>query len=276
MNAANPPLEIGADGNASNPIKKAFDDFRRTTPCVTQAWMMATIGSWFLGLFLPKYLLECIPYFILQKFEVYRFVTSILVNPDLFSNLFACLILAQHCRTVEESIGSASTLWIGLGVFTILVNVLYFIMQLALTNASSNTIEDAAGPPLLWESPGIWTVLMGIITVESCRAAQFRQHRSFCNCLNVPTKLYPLCILLVVTFMTKRSIVTLLTCTGLGYLVGLNLDHGFLSVPSSLAIFCDNSFRGTQGWISATASSGSEAWVQEREVGINLRISMFD
>lgn len=274
MNVNGQPFERATDGDASaahgNPMKKAFDDFRRSAPIVTQSIMMMTIGSWMLNLLLPKHVLECIPYLIVQKFEVYRVLTSILVNPDLFSNLFACLMLAQHFRIVEESVGSAATLWLVLGVFTIIVNIAYCIIQMAKAGSSSvdgASIENTTAP-MFWETPGIWTALMGIIAVEACRASQFQQQRSFCNCFNIPTKLYPLCLLLIVSFMKARSGITLVASTGLGYLIGLDLDSGLLAIPAIVATSFDSNFRGTQGWICANASIGPEAWMQEREVCI--------
>jgi membrane associated rhomboid family serine protease len=274
MNAGGQPFErsVNADSGELSPVdrvQKSWDAFRRTAPAVTQALMMTTAASWLLNLLiLPRYTLECIPHFIFQKLELYRLLTSLLVNPDLFPALFACLMLAQHCRTLEESIGSAATLWLALGVFTLLVNVLYCFEQVLWTGLFEDH-DDAAASVMYWEAPGIWSALLGIVTVEACRAAPHQSQRAFCNnCFKVPIKLYPLCLLLLVVVMnSERSSITLVIATGLGYYIGLSIDTtGALAAPSYVITYVDMQFRGMNGWIGTTASIGPEAWIQEREV----------
>jgi membrane associated rhomboid family serine protease len=272
MNPAGHDRLASSEGEAPiNPLKKAFDDFRQRAPAVTQTLMMTSLISWVLGNFiLRKYVLECVPYFIFRHFEMYRLLTSVLVNPGLFANLFACLLMAQHCRTLEQSIGSAATLWLFLGVFTVMVNVLYCLLQAFLAGMLSDADEPAI--VMSWEAPGLWTGLLGTITVEACRAAAIQQQRSLCSSFKVPTKLFPLCLLMAVMVMTRSSI-TLLVATGLGYFIGHNLDtNGVLAAPSSFVTFVDTQFRGSQGWIGATASLGSEAWMRESEVCTNFSL----
>jgi membrane associated rhomboid family serine protease len=300
------PASAGAGAPIIDRVQKAVEEFRRTAPAVTQALILITAISWLIHLLsiLPRYALECIPHFILQeKFELYRLVTSLLVNRDLFTTGWACLLLAQYGRTVEESIGSAVTVWLAVGVFTLLVNISYCFVQVVLASAvigdgvsarpaderqtkidgeeSSPSSSSSSFMIMYWEAPGIWSAVLGMVTVESCRAARYQPHRTFCNCFTVPTQRYPLCLLAMAVLLTwsqRSSIMTLSIATGLGYFIGLNHHQdsgsigGLLTAPAYLVAYLDAHCRGSPGWISTTASTGSAAWMHEREVKLRVYI----
>jgi len=259
---------------AENPILTAYESFVSSTPLVTRTILnvlvVSYLGSWIVE---PNYGLACIPQFVVHYYEIYRLITSVVVNQTLFSVLFASLSFVRTGKILEESLGSASVAWLCLAVFTLLTNSIFLGIQLIGSYVTSDSSL------LLTSSSGIWVVLFGLISMECCHAAQYQNTRKLIL-FDVPTIYYPLALLVLFSLFSGRFQLSYAISTALGYGLGkgklesLKLRPIFAKALEESSFFL-NTRLSQRGWISGPGASGMAAWSQleNNDSGGNQRVS---
>jgi len=154
-----------------NPILTAYENFVNQTPLVTRTILNAQfasyLASWFIN---PFYALSNIPQFTLYKYEVYRLVTSPLVNTSIFSLLFAVVSFVGIGKRLEFAMGSAAFGWLCFTI-SLVTNVVFLLFCVAMSLLTPSGAEWW----LLKSAHGIWLVLFGIISLE-CSQEDDHQH----------------------------------------------------------------------------------------------------
>jgi len=245
-----------------NPILTAYENYVGNTPLVTRSVLnLLTVSyllSWFVDL---EYALACIPQFVVHYFELHRLLTSVVVNQNLISVIFACLSFLNAGKLLEESLGSAAVAWLCLCVFTVLTNTIFF---LAIEFLTFYVTDDSS--LLLNSSSGIWVVLFGLIAMECSQAAQYQAKRRL-FVFNVPTLFYPLALLALFSFLSARFQLSHAISTALGYGLGngkldlLKVRHSHAKALEESSLFLNSRLR-QRGWVLGPAARGSAAWSQ--------------
>ena len=238
----------------TNPILSAYETFKNDTPLVTRYTITTITVSWFASFFVdPSFALNCIPYFTIYKFEIYRIITSPLVCQWILSLIFAYIGFVDHGKRLEFSIGSTAFAWLMI-TLAFLTNVIFLIVCF--------TLYGLTGDPafLYMQSSGIWIILFGLISIECVRAPEGSQRRLFfCN---VPTIYYPLGLLGVFSIVGGFQL-ALSISTAVGYAYGKgHLDRWKMS-ESRFKQWEDTvlaNFVRRQGWVVGHAATGSDAW----------------
>jgi hypothetical protein len=74
MSSPTPPSHGNSGPPLDNPILNAYETFVRDTPAVTRTVMQLQVFAWILSFFVDlTFGLANIPYFCIQKFEIYRY-----------------------------------------------------------------------------------------------------------------------------------------------------------------------------------------------------------
>ena len=284
-----PPLHSSSEGPISsppaipqdNPILSAYERFVAETPFVTRMIINILVVSYLASYLVDlHYAMACIPQFMFHYYEIYRLVTSILVNPTLMSVLLAGFSFVQTGARLEEAIGSAAAAWLGLVIFTLGTNLLFVAgqcLRVAVTGDSSVWLHSAAG---------MWGVLLGWIAVECGQAAPYQATRRWLV-FNVPTLYYPLAMSSLFSLLSGGFHLSDTISLALGYGLGKGkLD--FLKVPSRhvKALEESNMFLNSRlrqiGWVGGPAARGAAAWSQlepeplgGRQVGLVWMLLLF-
>ena len=213
------PLNNISDPSQENPILTAYENYVGNTPLVTRSVLnLLTVSyllSWLVDL---EYALACIPQFVVHYFELHRLLTSVVVNQNLISVVFACLAFLNAGKLLEDSLGSAAMAWL-CGVVTVLTNTIFVAIEFL----TFYVTDDSS--LLLNSSSGIWVVLFGLIAMECSQAAQYQAKRRL-FVFNVPTLFYPLALLALFSFLSARFQLSHAISTALGY----GLGHGKLDL----------------------------------------------
>lgn len=257
-----------ADNNTSNrnPVLEFYEKFCRETPYVTRTFVQVSVASylvsWIVNL---HYALSCIPQFVvIQHYEVYRVVTSPLVNDDLISLAFGVVCLNRSSRLLEESVGSTGLLWYIAAVFTVLTNLLFLVISWALSALSGDNSY------LLLSSSGIWNVVFGVMAIECCRDT-LRTRKLFL--WEIPTVYYPLAIFAFICLLSGMHLsiphgISLALGYGIGkanYLLeALNVRSHHVKALEESNAFLTSRVR-LQGWIMGPAALGSSAWSNRQD-----------
>lgn len=225
-----------------NPLQVAWEKFQSQAPAFTRLSIYFLAGTWILNWFLPPLVLDCTWVFLQRRWEIYRLITSVFVNPDLFPNLLAGATLLQLQR-LEVASGSATMVWWSVVVFTIATNAIFTAIQAMLL---------AFHPPAaVWTSAGMWNVALGLMALEAYRTAPSQPTRTVCFSLwKVPTLGYPLLYLVFISIFAGRtsSMLAMAISTALGYAIGR--DGSLCAMPLAVKIAIDRYGRGvTSGWI---------------------------
>lgn len=239
-----------------NPILSAFETFQRETPLVTR-YTITTITISFIASFFfdPSFALNCIPYFTIFKFEVYRILTSPLVCQNLLSLVFAYISFVDNAKRLEFSMGSTAFLWLMM-TLAFCTNILFLGICFTLYGMTG---EQAY---LYMQSSSIWIILFGLISIECSKApAGSKRKLFFCD---VPTLYYPLGLLTIFNVLGGFSLaLTISTAVGYAYGKG-HLDRMKLSESRLKRWEQDGgvlaNFSRRPGWVVGTAATGSEAW----------------
>jgi membrane associated rhomboid family serine protease len=239
-----------------NPVLTAYEDFRRNTPVVTRSILTVLVLSYLLSWVIdPHFAMANIPQFSVFGFEIYRILTSPLVNTRFFSLLFAFLSFTSQGKRMENSMGSTAfgVLCLTMGV---LANVLFLVTNVLLYYVSGG--EQAY---LFTAAAGIWLILFGIIAMECVQAPRGTQRPLFfCK---IPTIYYPLALFAVFGLFGQSFSVANLISMGIGYAYGFGYLDGLKPSAPRISqweetILAD--WTRNEGWVTGQAILGSDAW----------------
>ncbi len=246
-----------------NPILSAYETFRNETPLVTRYMITINAVSWVVGFFVnPSLALNCIPFFTILKFEVYRILTSPLVCQSVLSLVFAYISFVDHGKRLEFSMGSTAFAYLMM-VLAAVTNVTFLVVCF--------TLNGLSGEPayLYMQSSGIWIILFGLISIECCKAPTGSKRRLFfCD---VPTIYYPLGLLGLFSLFGGFQLAYTIS-VGVGYAYGYgHLD--FLKMDARFKRWEDtvlSNFVQRDGWIAGSAATGSDAWNNTGSSGFSM------
>lgn len=243
----------------ANPFLTAYESYLRSTPLITRYVLNSILVSFFAGFFFsPAYLLANIPMLTLFKFQLYRIVTSPLICSDILSLAFAFMGFLNHGVKLEQSMGS-SMFAVLFFTLTVVSNILFLVISILLWGLTNS---DAY---LVAASLGIWSVLLGIISVECSEAPPESQRRLFF--LEVQSKYYPLVLLALFSMFAGPK---LSYCLGVavGYAYGYGkLDRLKVKVETVRKWEnreqggCLSGFVNRVGFITLGMASGPNAWL---------------
>ena len=245
-----------------HPVVTAYERFVAETPWVTRTILHLLMVSYLLSFLVDLHFsMACIPQFLLNYYEIYRLVTSILVNQSLFSVLLAALSFVPVGTRLEQSFGSTAVLWLCGMVFTLGTNLLFVTVQCV--------SAYLMGEPslLLSSSEGLWVVLMGCLAMECCHAAPYQSTRRLIW-WDIPTRFYPIVLLVLFSLLSGRLQVSYAISLALGYGLGQGKLE-FLKLPSrhvksfeesSAGLVNSRLLRQQPGWVSAPEARGPAAW----------------
>jgi len=295
------PLQDGLPSSSStpppppNPLATAYENFVQQTPFVTQCLLSTVVVSYLLSWIVDyQYGLSNIPNFTLweKNWEIYRLLTSPLVNTSFLSVFFAISGFAslksttttnddtELCR-LEQNLGSTAFAWLCV-VQSVLSNLIFYwtcILLYMLTDNEKWLFQSASG---------IWMILIGLLALD-CIDMPLQKRRFLC--FMVPTQYYPIMLYLLFALANDNLLLGYLISMGLGYGLGLvRRRSNTLAASSSTAsnplslhhveqFFFLNSAKvheweettlapwtQKQGWIKGQASVGSGgAWHRDEE-----------
>jgi len=195
-----------------NPVLSAYESFQRDTPLVTRYVLTSLTLSYVLSYATDlTWPLQNMPLFTLTRLELYRLVLAPFVCTSLMSLIFAYISLTGHGKRLEHAMGSTA---FGALILTIgtLTNIIYLILCV-LGWAITKDIRHLAG-----SSVGIWTVLLGIISMECCTEGS-PSHRNFFM-FTVPTLYYPIALLVFIALLSGGLPLSYVISVGVGYAYG--------------------------------------------------------
>lgn len=245
-----------------NPILKGYENYLTSTPFVTRVLLNGLVISYFVSWIVDlQYAMAFIPHFVVQYYEIYRVLTSVLVNQDFLSLAFAFFSFLRTGKLLEEAEGSATMAWLSIVVFTCFTNLLFLAAKIC----HAYMFNDPS--VLLHGSSGIWMVLFGMMALECTHATQYQPHatRKLLLC-NIPTLYYPVAILLLFSFLSGRFQLSYAISCVLGYGIGygklefLKLRQSYGKVLEESSVFQNSRIRQL-GWISASSARGSASWI---------------
>lgn len=252
-----------------NPILSAYETFKNETPLVTRYTITTITVSYFASFIAnPSFALNCIPFFTIFKFEVYRILTSALVCNSILSLIFAYISFVDHGKRLEYSMGSTSFCWL-MVTLAFTTNVIFLLICFALYGLSGEAAY------LYMQSSSIWIILLGVISIECTKApAGSKRKLFFCE---VPTIYYPLGLLGAFSLIGGFQL-ALTISTAVGYAYGRgHLDRLKMS-ESRFKRWEDNvlsNFARREGWVVGQAATGSDAWNNMSQGGGGSGFSMF-
>jgi len=191
-----------------------YESVRRDTPLVTRCILTSLTISYGLSYLIDlTWPLQNMPLFTLTRFELYRLILAPFVCTSLVSLVFAYFSFFGHVKRLELALGSTA---FGALVLTIgtLTNIIYLILCV-LGWAITQDLRHMAG-----SSVGIWTVLLGIISMECC-AEGSPSHRNFFM-FTVPTLYYPVALLGFIALLSGGVPLSYVISVGVGYAYGYN------------------------------------------------------
>lgn len=196
----------------SNPVLSSYESFQRDTPLVTRYVLTSLTLSYGLSYAIDlTWPLQNMPLFTLNRLELYRLVLAPFVCTSLISLIFAYVSLLGHGKRLEHALGSTA---FGALILTIgtLTNIIYLILCV-LGWAITQDIRLMAG-----SSVGIWTVILGIISME-CSTEGAPSHRNFFM-FTVPTLYFPIALLVFIALVGGGVPLPYVISVGVGYAYG--------------------------------------------------------
>eukprot|EP00529_Nitzschia_sp_RCC80_P029055 CAMPEP_0113503460 /NCGR_PEP_ID=MMETSP0014_2-20120614/34165_1 /TAXON_ID=2857 /ORGANISM="Nitzschia sp." /LENGTH=323 /DNA_ID=CAMNT_0000398447 /DNA_START=10 /DNA_END=978 /DNA_ORIENTATION=+ /assembly_acc=CAM_ASM_000159 len=247
--------------DGTNPFRNAYESFNKDTPFVTKFVMTAQIVSWLISWFVDlTFALSNIPYFTIQRFEIYRLVTNLFICNSFFNLVFTYLSFVETGRRLERSMGSTAFAVL-FSSFGIVSNILYIVLSI---------IMDA-----LWTLPsfGIWIVLFGIISMECVGGGSSPEQRRKLFMFEVPTKFYPLALFGIFTLLGGGGFqLGYLISIGLGYMTGWGYLDRFIVSNTTCRRWEEsssflNGLTSLDGWVlSTTGAIGGGTWNNDQSV----------
>lgn len=244
-----------------NPVLTAYESFVNDTPLVTRYILTSLFSSYILSFFVdPGMAVANIPYFTVQKFELYRPILCNLVCEGILSLIFAYLSFVDMGKRMEYSLGSTafSFLLLTLGG---LANLSFLILCYLLYFLSGNSMELMRG------AAGIWTILLALIAVECTQAPAGSKKRLFV--VEVPVLYYPVALLTLFVLISGFR-VHLVLSTGIGYLYGFGYLNSLKPAQTTFTRWEDGclvNFTQRQGWVVGHAATGASAWLPVSQNG---------
>lgn len=196
----------------SNPVLSSYESFQRDTPLVTRYVLTSLTLSYALSYVIDlTWPLQNMPLFTLTRLELYRLVLAPFVCTSLISLIFAYVSLTGHGKRLEYALGSTA---FGALILTIgtLTNIIYLIVCV-LGWAITQDIRHLAG-----SSVGIWTVLLGITSMECCVEGSPSKRNFFM--FTVPTLYYPIALLVFIALLSGGVPFPYVISVGVGYAYG--------------------------------------------------------
>lgn len=257
--AAAAPSPSGGGPPPPNPALTAYQTWASQTPFVTRSVLSIQAVSYGVSwLYNPSYALANIPHFTLYKLELYRIVTSPLVNMSLINLMFAVWSFGEMGKRLEQSMGSTAFGWLclSIGGLTNVLFVLVCCLLYLINNRETTYLFQSAG--------GIWIILFGMIAMECVQAPRGLKRRLFV--VEVPVLYYPVVLLLFFALLGGGFSLAYILSMALGYALGSGrLEWAKLSATRAKqweeSVLLSFSRRG--GWVAGSAASGSGAWSEE-------------
>lgn len=209
-------------------ISRYYETFSTTTPPVTRGLIYLLVSSWILHIVIhDSHILDCNGVFVVHNnnTEIYRLLTSVLVNPSLLSNLLAAYHLLrgslisqqqqlQHI-CLESTVGSALFLYWTLGLFVLGTNLVFVLVQSALLRLF------VYPPAAVWTSAGLWNVVLGLLALESTSLTTSTNNNTMLFCGSLPPRAMPLVYWVLLGLIgAPHQAVAMALSMGLGYAIG--------------------------------------------------------
>ncbi|CAM9882887.1 unnamed protein product [Discosporangium mesarthrocarpum] len=246
----------GTGAPQENPVRKAYDSWAAVTPFTSRMSMSLIVVSYLLSFFInftPA--LSNQLYFTIENLEVYRIVTSALCSSGFLSIIFALMSFNQIGPRLEGSIGSTGMMVL---IFTldVLSNVVFllvcgFLVMFGQRTARFNTAS------------GFWNVLLPLIAIEAMAMPEAPRRILFFPCA-IPSKYYPLVLLLLFSFMSGGLRLDLACSTLVGYAYATGKLDRFKASRTRLDGWetgCLSNFTRRPGFIVGGSALGAEAWL---------------
>lgn len=241
----------------SNPILSAYIGFVQSTPLVTRYVITLAcctyVSSWFVD---PTFALTNIPMFTVERFELYRILTSSLLCPTLLNLIFAYLSFVESGKRLEYAMGSGAFAYL-LFLLAVLTNLLYLLGSFILFGLTSNHLY------LMGSCGSIWIWILSLLASECSRAPCGSTRRLFV--VNVPTLYFPLAILLLFSLLSGSISTPFCLAVAAGYAYGYGHLSRFQVTPERITKWetnqgCLSNFAKRDGWIYRSDAQGIGAW----------------
>jgi hypothetical protein len=216
---------------------------------------MNTLGfTYLISFFLDvSFAVSNIPYFSLNRLELYRILLSPLICSSIFTLALAYLSFVEHGKRLEFSMGSAHFLYL-LTSLAFVVNTAHIVLTYlfwVLTGDQSWVFVPASG---------IWTILFPMIAIECVQAPPHSVRKLFM--WTVPTLYYPLVLLGIFSVLGGVQL-----SSGLAVAAGYAYGYGHLDpikISDAKAKQLEETylanFARREGWVVGHAATGSAAW----------------
>jgi hypothetical protein len=269
-----------------HPIRTALDDFVGSTPLVTRYLVGVLWTTHLLSWFFPyssSLALANYPEFTIGKGEVYRVITSLLVNPGFVDSFLFHLAVIQPTKVLETSLGS--------------VRLFYFIVTLSISTnllflaswsiLSARLLEVPPNWLLAQSTSSLWLAGFGLLALEAVRADNSTghdgddddgdgddgggshysaKHRRVCF-LKVRTRYSPLALYALLTLLSMRVDAGYFLSLVLGFAVAHQwlsgaADRCLLSYLSISRIQAWEEDNNSGAWLSRLVSSSNSSWTR--------------
>lgn len=237
-----------------NPVLTAYEGFVQSTPLVSRYTMTTLVVTYLISWFIDvSFAVSNIPYFALNRLELYRIFLSPLICSSIFTLALAYFSFVDHGKRLEFSVGSAQFLCL-IGSLGCVINVAHIVLMYFLWMVTGD--KSWAFTP----ASGIWTILFPLICIECVKSPPQSVRRLFM--WTVPTLYYPLVLLGIFSLLGGIQIANALAVAA-GYAYGYgHLDK--MKVPDARAKQWEETvlanFARRDGWVVGHAATGAAAW----------------
>mmetsp|Transcript_7152 Transcript_7152/g.11294 ORF Transcript_7152/g.11294 Transcript_7152/m.11294 type:complete len:313 (-) Transcript_7152:1467-2405(-) len=230
-----------------------FKDWYSQIPFVTRWICFVNVGIFVLGLLIGvNYGIFCsLPVAVVYAYQVYRVFTAPWFHSGLLHIAFNMMALVPMGTSLERSIGSINFLYL---------NFLFMLVAGVADLAISSTLFYTKVYPNFFGECGVGYsgVLFGLIVVDTHHSTS--PYRSIFGMFNVPNKLYPWALLILISLLAQ-------SVSFIGHLCGMVAGYAYCYhlvdwalLPSSWATAVDMTWLGQrQGWITNSNYTGSRS-----------------
>jgi membrane associated rhomboid family serine protease len=191
---------------AASPLDNAQQAFY-ALPFFTRALMSLVFAFYLVSWFVPTAFLACCSYQV-TRLQLWRLLSSPLAVRSVLELLFGLVVTYQQLPALERQLGTLSCFFMYF-TLTALINVLYVASNVVITVASGSSLGRAGGCV-----SGLWAPFMALLTIQTRRSSE--QSMSFWGMCNIPTKWYPLFLVLLFSLLGSDPI-SLLAGVAVGY-----------------------------------------------------------
>lgn len=191
---------------APSPLDNAQQAFY-ALPFFTRALMSLVFAFYLVSWFVPTAFLACCSYQV-TRLQLWRLFSSPLAVRSVLELLFGLVVTYQQLPALERQLGTLSCFFMYF-TLTALINVLYVAINVVITVASGSSLGRAGGCV-----SGLWAPFMALLTIQTRRSSE--QSMSFWGMCNIPTKWYPLFLVLLFSLLGSDPI-SLLAGVAVGY-----------------------------------------------------------